>query len=152
MLGIKFIRQNVEEVKKSIADSGMNVDVDELLGLDDKRRVSIQKIGESRAVRNKTSNTKPSPEDIAKMRTLGDEISKMEKELKNMEVYYLELIRKVPNMIHPDSPRGGEEAFKVVGEYGKIPKFNFQPKDHEESMLKLNLIDFERGAKVAGAK
>src|SRR3989344_2661663 len=152
MLGIKFIRQNVEEVKKSIADRGMNVDVDELLGLDDKRRVLIQKIGESRAVRNKTSNTKPSPEDIARMRALGDEISKMEKELKDMEGYYSELLRKVPNMIHPDSPRGGEEAFRVVAEFGKIPKFDFQPKNHEELMLQLNLIDFERGTKVAGNK
>ena len=152
MLGIKFIRQNVEEVKKSIADRGMNVDVDELLGLDDKRRVLIQKICESRAVRNKTSNTKPSPEDIARMRALGDEISKMEKELKDMEGYYSELLRKVPNMIHPDSPRGGEEAFRVVAEFGKIPKFDFQPKNHEELMLQLNLIDFERGTKVAGNK
>src|SRR3990167_7507685 len=152
MLDIKFIRQNQEEVKKSIADSGMNVDVDELLGLDEKRRVFVQKIGESRAIRNKGSNTKPLPEDIDKMRILGDKIAKTEKESKELEVYYTELLEKVPNMIHPDVPRGGEENFKVLEEYGEITKFDFGPKDHESLMLGLDLIDFERGAKVAGNK
>ncbi|OGM99902.1 MAG: serine--tRNA ligase [Candidatus Yanofskybacteria bacterium RIFCSPHIGHO2_01_FULL_39_8b] len=152
MLDIKFIRQNQEEVKKSIADRGMNVDVDELLGLDEKRRVFVQKIGESRAIRNKGSNTKPLPEDIDKMRILGDKIAKTEKESKELEVYYTELLEKVPNMIHPDVPRGGEENFKVLEEYGEITKFDFGPKDHESLMLGLDLIDFERGAKVAGNK
>jgi len=86
------------------------------------------------------------------MRTLGDEIAKMEKELKDVEVYYEELHKRVPNMIHPDVPRGGEEDFKVIEEHGKVPKFNFDPKDHEALMTSLDLIDFERGAKVSGAK
>lgn len=156
MLDIKFIRQNIDEIKKSIADRGMNIDLDELLGLDEKRRFLIKKIEESRAVRNKRSESKPSEEEIEKMRILGNEIASVEKELKELDVYYLELLRKVPNMIHPDVPRGGEEDFKVLGEYGEIPKFSaeggFEPKDHEALMTDLDLIDFERGAKVAGAK
>ncbi len=152
MLDIKFIRDNQENVRKSIADRGMNVDVDELLGLDEKRRALIQRIDEARAVRNKGSAGKPSPEDIEKMRTLGDEISKTEKELADVESYYLELLRKVPNMMHPEIPRGGEQNFNVIIEHGKIPKFDFEPKDHEQLMLNLGLIDFERGAKVSGAK
>lgn len=152
MLDIKFIRQNKEEVKQNIADRRMNVDIDELLGLDEKRRMFIMKIEEGRAIRNKKSEGKPSPEEIEKMRTLGDEIAKTEKELKELEVYYLDLLRKVPNMIHPDVPRGGEENFKIIEEYGKVPKFDFDPKDHESLMLNLDLIDFERGAKVAGNK
>lgn len=157
MLDIKFIRQNGEEVKKSIADRGMNVDIDELLGLDEKRRALIVRIEGARAIRNKKSEGgKPSAEDIQKMRTLGDEITGMEKELSDVEKYYSELIRKIPNMIHPDAPRGGEEDFQVLEERGKIPKFfakgGFKPKDHEELMLKLDLIDFERGAKVTASK
>src|SRR3989338_7741393 len=152
MLDIKFIRQNLEEVKKSISDRNMSVDVDELLSLDKKRRSLIVKIEEGRAIRNKKSNTKPSPEEIQKMRALGDEIVSIEKELEDVEKFYLELLKKVPNMIHPDSPRGGEETYVVVEEHGKIPKFDFEPKDHEELMLGLDLIDFERGAKVTGAK
>ena len=58
MLDIKFIRQNLEEVKKSISDRNMSVDVDELLSLDKKRRSLIVKIEEGRAIRNKKSNTK----------------------------------------------------------------------------------------------
>lgn len=152
MLDIKFIRQNLDAVKKSIADRGMNVDVDELLGLDEKRRVLIQKIDEARAIRNKKSAGKPSPEDIAKMRALGDEISATEKELKDIDNFYTEILRRVPNMIHPDSPRGGEENFRLVEEHGKVPKFTFETKDHEQLMLDLDLVDFERGAKVAASK
>lgn len=152
MLDIHFIRQNQEEVKKSITNRGMNVDIDELLGLDEKRRVLIGKIEESRAIRNKRSIGKPSPEEIEKMRTLGDEIAKMEKELKDVNGYYVELLKRVPNLIHPDVPLGGEEYFKIIEEKGKIPKFDFEPKDHETLMLNLDLIDFERGAKVVGNK
>jgi len=162
LLDIKFIRQNIEEVKKSIADRGTSVDVDELLGLDEKRRTLIKQIEASRAIRNKGSEGKPSPEEIEKMRTLGDEITSGEKELKNLEVYYDDLLRKVPNMIHPDVPRGGESNFRVLEKHGEIPKFSakggsasggdFEPKDHETLMLDLDLIDFERGAKVSGAK
>lgn len=152
MLDIKFIRQNIEEVKKSITDRGMNVDVDELLGLDEKRRALIVKIEEARAIRNKKSEGKPSEEEIQKMRALGDEIINLEKELRDLEIYYSELLKKVPNLIHPDVPRGGEENFKVLEEKGDLPKFGFQAKDHEELMLSLDLIDFERGAKVAASK
>ncbi len=152
MLDIKFIRQNLDEVKKSIAERGMNVDVDELLGLDERRRILVQKIGESRAARNVSSVLGISQEQIEKMRTLGDEIAKLEKELKDVEVYYSELLKKVPNIIHPDVPRGGEEDFQVMEEQGKKPELNFKPKDHETLMLDLDLIDFERGAKVTGNK
>lgn len=152
MLDIHFIRQNIDEVKKSIADRRMNVDVDELLGLDEKRRQLIVKIEEGRATRNKKSQGKPPPEEIEKMRTLGDEIVKNEKELQELETYYLELLKKVPNMIHPDSPRGGEEDFQIIEEHGKPTEFDFEPKDHETLMTSLDLIDFERGSKVVGNK
>ncbi|OGN00568.1 MAG: serine--tRNA ligase [Candidatus Yanofskybacteria bacterium RIFCSPHIGHO2_02_FULL_41_29] len=152
MLDIKFIRQNIEEVKKSIADRRMNVDLDELLGLDEKRRSLILKIEEGRALRNKKSDTKPSAEEIEKLRSLGNEITAMEKELGDLEGYHIELLKKVPNMIHPDVPRGGEEDFRVVETKGIPTKFDFEPKDHETLMTDLNLIDFERGAKVAGKK
>jgi len=152
MLDIKFIRQNKDAVKQSIADRGMNVDIDELLGLDEKRRALIGKIEESRAIRNKKSEGKPSDEEIEKMRALGDEIARIEKELKDIDTYYLELLKKVPNMIHPDAPRGVEEDFQVLSEHGEPPKFDFEPKEHETLMLDLDLIDFERGAKVTGNK
>lgn len=152
MLDIKFIRNNLTTVRQSISDRRMNVDIDELLSLDEKRRALIVKIEEGRAVRNKKSAGKPSPEEIEKMRNLGNEIAGMEKELKDVEYYYLELMRKVPNMIHPETPRGGEENFKILETYGKVPQFDFPAKDHESIMLDLDLVDFERGAKVAASK
>jgi len=152
MLDIKFIRENKDLVRKSIEERGMSVDIDELLGLDEKRRTMIVKIEDARATRNKKSGGKPSPEEIEKMRALGDEINTLEKEYKELESYYSDLLKRIPNMIHPDTPRGGEENFNVVGIYGEIPKFSFEPKDHETLMQNLDLIDFERGAKVAASK
>jgi seryl-tRNA synthetase len=58
----------------------------------------------------------------------------------------------VPNLTHPDAPIGGENDFKVLAESGKVPQFDFQAKDHEELAVSLGLLDFERGAKVAGSK
>ncbi len=152
MLDIKFIRQNKDLVQQSISDRRMNVDLDELFGLDEKRRTLIVRIEEGRATRNKGSQDKPSPEEIEKMRALGNKISQMEKELADVEVGFNELLLKVPNLIHPDIPRGAEEDYQTLEEHGKVPKFDFPAKDHESLMLDLNLIDFERGAKVAGNK
>lgn len=152
MLDIKFIRENIEEVKESIFDRKVDVDLDELLSLDDKRRVLITKVEEARAIRNKKSEGRPSDDEIQKMRILGDEIAKMESEKNTIEEEYKQLLLKVPNMIHPDSPRGGEENFNIIKEGGKLPEFKFNPKDHEALMLDLDLIDFERGAKVTGNK
>lgn len=152
MLDIKFIRQNKKEVKKSISDRGMNVDLDELLGLDEKRREVLMRVEELRALRNKKSGSKPSLEEIEKMRNIGDDIAMLDGELRDIEKYYDELLRKVPNMIHPDVPRGGEEDFSVIEENGGAPGFKFEPKDHEQLMVDLDLADFERAAKVSASK
>jgi len=59
---------------------------------------------------------------------------------------------KVPNLTHPESPVGGEDDYKVVFTNWEPQDFKFKPKDHEQLMTDLDLIDFERGAKVATSK
>ncbi len=152
MLDIKFIRQNPELVKKNCKDRRIEVDIDKLLELDEARRDNIKKVEQLRAERNKKSQGKPSEEEIVKMRSVGDEIAKLEGQEKEIESQYKQILLKVPNLTHPDSPVGGEADFKVVATSGNPPKFDFKAKDHEELMLALDMIDFERGAKVAGAK
>lgn len=152
MLDIKFIRQNIELVKQNCADRGVKVDVDRLLELDERRREIMHKAEELRALRNKGSRTKPTSEEIAKLKGVGDEISELESELVVSEEEFNTLVSAVPNLTHPDSPRGGEENFKVLETHGKPPKFDFEPKDHERLLTELGLLDFERGAKVAGNK
>ncbi|MBI3952535.1 MAG: serine--tRNA ligase [Candidatus Doudnabacteria bacterium] len=152
MLDIKFIRENADLVKKNNQNRGVDIDVDRLLELDVMRRERILQIDQLRALRNKKSKTKPLDEEILKMKEVGRDIDLAEKELAEVEAEYKILLEKTPNLTHPESPIGGEEDFKVLEESGKIPKFDFKPKDHEQLMLALDQIDFERGAKVAGAK
>jgi seryl-tRNA synthetase len=152
MLDIKFIRENKELVEKNAQDRGVKVDITELLEFDEKRRRLIAQIDELRSARKAGSKGKPSNEDIEKMRKVGDQISKLETELVQIESEYKELLMKVPNLTHPETPIGGEDDFKVVYTNWEPKQFDFVPKDHEQLMLDLDLIDFERGAKVATSK
>jgi seryl-tRNA synthetase len=152
MLDIKFIRENAEQIKENTKNRRVDVDIDVLLDLDVRRRERMVQVEELRATKNKTSKTKPTEDEILKMKEVGVQTGIAEKELADVEAEYKSLLEQVPNLTHPDSPVGREEDFKVVAESGKVPKFDFAPKDHETLMLDLDLIDFERGAKVVGAK
>ena len=152
MLDITYIREHAEDVKANIRNRGMQVDVDRLLKLDDTRRELIAASESLRADRNRASKTKPTEEEIVRMRTLGAELTALEQQLMATENEYRSLMQTVPNLTHPDAPVGGEADFAVLNTEGKPPKFTFTPKDHEELLVQRGLIDFERGAKVTGSK
>lgn len=153
MLDIKFIRENENLIKTNSKNRLASVDIDELLGLDSKRRQLTKKIEEMRAERNAKSKTKPSPTIIAQMKKMGNDIAKMEKELTRFEPKFQDLLRAVPNLTHPDVKVSLDEDDNVVLEKKYKPtKFDFTALDHVQLAEKLDLIDFERGAKVAGAK
>lgn len=152
MLDIKFIRENLELVKKNCLNRRSKVDLDLLLSLDEQRRGLLKKVEELRASRNQGSKGKPTPEEIAKMRAVGEEIKEAESSLANVEIEYRDHLMRVPNLTHADTPIGGEENFKIIFQSSNEMKFDFTPKDHEELLLRNDLIDFERGAKVSGAK
>ena len=152
MLDIKFIRQKPEIVKENNRKRGVKVDVDLLLKIDKEKRELISDIEKLRAERNKKSQDKPLPEEIERLRKVGDDIARMESELEIKDKKFLVLIKNIPNLTHPDVPEGEEDDFKIIATKGKPSKFSFQPKDHEELLLNLGLIDFDRGAKVSGNK
>ncbi|MFA5174877.1 MAG: serine--tRNA ligase [Patescibacteria group bacterium] len=152
MLDIKFIRENKELIKNNCENRRVKIDLDRLLNLDEKRKELMKKSEDLRALRNQKSKGKPSDEEIAKMRQVGEEIKILEIQEGEISSEFYELALKIPNLTHPDSPIGGEEDYKVIYKNREPKKFSFQPKDHEELMLKNDLIDFERGAKVATAK
>src|SRR3989338_7435311 len=152
MLDIKFIRDNIDLVKKNTANRAVKVDIDALLKLDDSRRKLIHEIDELRAGRKQASKGKPSDEEIKRLKKVGDDIQAKEGELKKLEGEYAVRLRKVPNLTHPDVPVGAEADFKVLETNGEPPKFDFPAKNHEELMTALDLLDFERGAKVAESK
>ncbi|MFA5127580.1 MAG: serine--tRNA ligase [Patescibacteria group bacterium] len=152
MLDIKFIRENVELVKTNCKNRNVKIDIDKLLELDEERRANLVKIENLRAERNQKSKGKPTDDEIAKMREVGENIKKFEIQQGAVETAYKELLIQVPNLTHPDSPIGGEDNFKVIYKNFEPKEFDFSPKDHEELLIKNDLVDFERAAKVTASK
>ena len=152
MLDIKFIRENFELIKTNCKNRKVNIDIDKLLKLDEERRANLLKIENLRAERNQKSKGKPTEEEIAKMRQVGDEIKAMETKQEIIDHDYRELLLAIPNLTHPDSPIGGEEDNKVVHKNFEPKEFPFTPKDHEELLINNDLVDFERAAKVTASK
>ncbi len=152
MLDIKYIRENKDAVGQNAKNRGVKIDLARLLELDEERRKMIAQIDEMRAQRKAGSKGKPSDEEIAKMREVGNRIQEMEGKFVQLEAEYKEELLKIPNLTHPESPIGGEDDYKVVFANWEPQEFKFTPKDHEQLMTDLDLIDFERGAKVAASK
>jgi len=153
MLDIKFIRENAELIKKNSKDRLSLVDIDRLLEVDKEKRRLESRIEEMRAERNKASKTKPTPEIIAEMRRVGEEIAEDEKALEAVGAEFKELLFQVPNLTHPDVRVSEDEDDNPVIEQKYEPtKFDFEPKDHVQLAEALDLIDFDRAAKVSGAK
>src|SRR3989344_9583284 len=153
MLDINKIRENKEEVKKSllkrIKESDFNLD--EIIALDDKRKKLLTEVEHLKAERNKNSKTKPTPEIIEKMKSLGNEIKKLDSEINQTEEKLKEKLSSLPNILSEDAIEGDKESNKILKQFGKKPKFTFTPKDHVQLSTDLNLIDYERGVKIAGS-
>lgn len=166
MLDIKFIRENKEAVKKNCELRSIQCDVDRLLELDEKRKDLLQKVEELRNEKNKINDLfKKTNEEIKKdgfenrkeVIKRGEEIKSQLNDIgpewETAEEKYKKLLLQVPNMTHPDSPIGKDDSEnKEIERYGEPPNLDFKPKGHEELMIALDLIDFERGAKVTGSK
>ncbi len=159
MLDIKFIRENRKAVEKNCQNRNIQCDISRLLELDEKRKELIQETEELNAEKNKLNNEifkadeESRKEIIEKGKKIKNKLEKARPELEETEKEYKTLFLQIPNMTHPDSPIGKDDSEnEEIERHGEPPKFSFTPKGHEELMLNLDLIDFERGAKVAGAK
>jgi len=155
MLDIQYIRENAEKVAEKTKQKGMKADIKKLLSIDEKRRELIQKTEKLRELRNQLlasndSSTKPTEEFIAKGRKIRKEIEESESSLEVVEKEYQDLLGEIPNIIPDDTPLGGEEANIMVKQWGEPT--NKRTIDHLEWAENKNLVDFERGTKVAGNK
>ncbi len=152
MLDIKFIRSNADLVKENCKIRKINVDVDALLKLDDEKKLRLQGIEKLKAERRKNSKSKPKESDFDKLREMGEIIKTLESELAQLNIEYNSLLLKIPNLTHPETPIGGEEDYKILYKNREPKMFSFKPLNHEELLLNNDLVDFERGAKVAASK
>ena len=146
MLDIKFIRENEKAVKKAIKDKGIDLDLNKLLEIDEQRRGLIHELDELRKEKKAAAKNR----DVEKGKALKEKIKVAEEKLAASEGVYQELILLVPNIPSKDTPVGGAEDFNVIEEWGKKPRFDFPVKDHVELGKTLDILDLERGAKVAG--
>lgn len=153
MLDIKFIRENLATVKAGLLKRlpEEKLDLEGLLSLDDERRALTKDTEERKAERNKFSKTKPTPEIIERMKKIGEEIKDFDGRLAAVENEFNERLSALPNIPAADVAPGGKENNEVIYTFGKERKFDFTPQDHVALATSLNLIDYERAAKIAGA-
>ncbi len=157
MLDIKFIRENIDLVKAGALKKHVKVDVHRLMTLDEERKTLRQSLDSKRAEQNRMSNTialakgDERQKHIEGMRYLKEGMLEIEEKYKKVMEEWQSLMLKVPNIPDISVPQGKDDVDnKEVKKWGEPTAFDFTPKDHVELMTSLNMVDLERGSKVAG--
>jgi len=125
--------------------------LDAILILDDERRTLVRQVDELKGERNRLSKTKPDQATITRLKAMGDDITRLDEKLTNVESVLNERLSALPNTPADDVVAGGKENNRVLKTYGKKPLFKFQGKDHVALATDLGIIDYERGTKMSGS-
>lgn len=153
MLDTKFVREHKKLVEKNNKSRNVKIDLGTLLKLDEEKNDLQQQVDVLRGKRNAGSKTKPTPEQIAEMKKVGEEIKALEAPLQEKELALQALLIKIPNINHSSTPIGKDDSEnKVERTEGTKPKFDFKVKEHFEVTNAAELIDMERGAKTSGSR
>ncbi|MGI6420426.1 MAG: serine--tRNA ligase [Thermoguttaceae bacterium] len=159
MLDRKFIVDNSEAVKRNCRNRGVPADVDRFLALEDLRREKQAEVENLNRRANEVSKSIGQAKDAAERearkeegRRLRERTGEVRAELDALAAEQDAIHRLIPNMSHPDAPLGGDDQANLEVGRGKtpLPEFGFKPLDHVELGERLDLIDFEGGARVAG--
>ncbi len=165
MLDLRFVRENAEAVKAGLSRRGVSLDLTEFLALDAKRRAVQQEIETLRRKRNEVSEEigrlkksgQPAEDKVAEMRAVGDTITALENSTREAEEAQRNILLTIPNLPHASVPDGKDENDNVEirrwsPQGGEPPKFAFEPKPHWDLAEYLDIIDFDRAAKITGAR
>ncbi|WP_349409023.1 serine--tRNA ligase [Pseudalkalibacillus sp. SCS-8] len=162
MLDLKFVRENFDEVKEKLSTRGEDISgLDQFQELDEKRRQLINDVEELKSRRNTVSKQvaeykrekKDADHLITEMREVGEKIKSYDEELRQVEEKLQSVMLTLPNIPHESAPIGQDEEDNVVArEWGDIRKFDFEPKPHWDVAVDLDIVDFERAAKVTGSR
>jgi seryl-tRNA synthetase len=161
MLDLAFIRSNPEAVKEAARLKNNPIDIDYLLEVDRQVTALQHQVEEARAEQNRISKQIPRvgkdkeqrEKLIAEGKQLAEQIKAMEPRLNELLAERQELLYLVPQIPDPSAPVGKDENDNVPIKYwGTIPTFDFTPRDHYTLMQELDVVDIERGVKVAGAR
>ncbi|MDD5432820.1 MAG: serine--tRNA ligase [Candidatus Omnitrophica bacterium] len=159
MLDIRFIRENVDLVKKSLQDRNLKIDLDGLVSLYDSKRQVLAELEDLRAKRNKANDeisvllktkqdAKPK---IESMKEISSKIGELENKIKEIDVELGSQVLTIPNIPHASIPRGDPTCNKIVRSWGEPPKLGFKPLTHIEIAQNLDIIDLPRATKITGS-
>jgi seryl-tRNA synthetase len=160
MLDIRYIRENLEEVEARLKTRGSGVDLSAFRELDERRRGLLQEAESLKALRNRVSEEISRVKDksqvqgqIVEMREVSQRIKVLDEDLRVLEEQLAAFLLTVPNVPAAGIPVGSSEADNLeVRKWGEIPSYDFTPKPHWEVGEELGILDFERGAKITGAR
>ena len=162
MLDVKMIRQKPDEFKDRLSTRGVAaVEIDALLDEDQKRRDLLNQTEQLKSQRNKVSgeiaqakrNKEDASDAIAKMREVGQKIKELDEQADQAVAKVNDMAARLPNLPNETIPVGPDESANVeIRKVGTPRKFDFEPKAHWDIGEDLDILDFERGAKVSGAR
>ncbi len=161
MLDLNFVTENINLVKEAIAKRGYEIELDELVELNDQRKSIIREVEELRNRRNTVSEEigrlkkagKDASEMIREMKTVSERIKSLDEELKEVQNRIREFLLNVPNIPHESVPTGADEEDNVeIRRWGRPREFDFTPLNHWDIAEALDIVDFDRASKIAGAR
>jgi seryl-tRNA synthetase len=161
MLDMAWVRDHTDLLERALRDRGAAIGLDEFKRLDESRRAALREVETLKARRNKASDEiaalKKDKKDaaalIADMRGLGERIKELEPKIAAIESSLEEWLLAVPNVPHDSVPKGKTSEDNVeTRRWGQPKKFEFRPLPHWEIGTRLGILDFERAAKLAGAR
>jgi seryl-tRNA synthetase len=161
MLDLKSLRTDPEAVRDGLARRGSDLDLDRFLVLDEKRRTLIQEVEELKAERNRASTevakrkreSRDASDLLSRLGEVSERVKTLDHELKGVDDAVQEWLVQVPNIPHASVPLGASEADNVeVRRWGAKPELPFRPKEHWELGPALGGLDFERSARITGAR
>ncbi len=161
MIDIELLRRNPDLVKRKTLLRGVEIDFSVFEELDRRRRELIKELDELRASRNRISKEigfkRQRGEDTSLLmeesKSISERIERIEADLREIEDRLREFIINIPNLVHDSVPIGKDENDnRVVRVVGEPREFKFEPKPHWELGEMLDIIDFERGARLSGSR
>jgi seryl-tRNA synthetase len=161
MLDLKFVRDNTGRVSRMLHDRQVDLDLKPFLELDEERRHILKEVEELKRRRNVASEEIAgirkergnATDRIEEMREVSQRIKTLDQQLGVIQQNFDDILRLIPNMPHDSVAVGKDEGDNpVVKVWGKPPQFDFEPKPHWDVAESLGILDFERAAKITGAR
>ncbi len=158
MLDIKLIRENPDKINELLKRRNPDLSIDEVIKIDEQRRKIQFELDNLRAKRksesNKIGEMKKQGIDTtsiqAEIRELGENAKALEEQLSELDTKQKDTLLRIPNTPDPEIPIGKDDSFNVeIKRWGEVPKFDFEAKAHWDLCPELNMLDFERGVKLA---